>query len=384
MELWECAMETISSPITAQTADPNLEQLKRFWKDKKVFITGNTGFKGSWLTIWLQALGAIVTGYSTPPPTQPSLFKLAKVDTLAQYIEADIRDRTRLRKAIDEASPDIVFHLAAQPLVRDSYRLPVETYEVNVMGTVYLLEAIRQHNFHGGNIRAILNVTTDKCYHNNEWVWGYREEDRLGGYDPYSSSKACSELAASAYRNSFFHMNNGGVRAALATARAGNVIGGGDWASERLVPDCLRAFSGGESLSIRNPRAIRPWQHVLEPLNGYLMLARALFEQGDPYAEAWNFGPHDEDCREAEWIVRSLGDLWGGRTAYSMNDESDLHESSILKLDCSKANAKLGWQPRWNLHTALSAVVEWHKAYLAGDDMLQMCRRQILNFGGLS
>lgn len=279
-----------------------------FWQGKRVFLTGHTGFKGSWLSLWLNKMGAQVTGYALEPPTDPSLYQLARIDELVHSTIADIRDIDVLTETMRRALPDIVIHMAAQPLVRDSYKIPVETYAINVMGTVHLLEAVRQCP----TVRAVLNVTTDKCYENREWQWGYRENEHMGGYDPYSNSKGCSELVTSAYRNSYFNPGEFDTHSvSVATARAGNVIGGGDWANDRLICDCVRALLADEEIIIRNPKAIRPWQHVLEPLSGYLLLAQRLFEDGTQFGEAWNFGPVDTDARPVEWIVNRMCELWG-------------------------------------------------------------------------
>ncbi len=347
---------------------------KQFWKNKRVFITGHTGFKGSWLCLWLHRLGAVVSGYALQPPTDPSLFELCRVGTLVDSTIADVRDSEALAAALLKADPEIVIHMAAQPLVRDSYRVPVETYAVNVLGTVHLLEAVRKCR----SVKAVVNVTTDKCYENKEWVWGYREQEPLGGYDPYSSSKACSELVTAAYRSSYFNSNSSsepGV--ALATARAGNVIGGGDWAADRLVPDCVRAMLQGSPVRVRNPHAIRPWQHVLEPLSGYLLLAQKLFEDGPRFSEAWNFGPDDDDARPVEWIVKRLCDRWGGKASFTIDQGDHPHEAHYLKLDCSKAKTKLGWQPRWNLDRALEEVLDWTRCYRDGNDLATVCFDQI-------
>lgn len=351
---------------------------EEFWRGKKVFLTGHTGFKGSWLSLWLHALGAEVTGYALSPPTEPSLFELARVGDVVHSVIADVRDFGRLAAALAAARPEIVIHMAAQPLVRDSYKIPVETYAVNVMGTVNLLEAVR--NCPG--VRAVVNVTTDKCYENREWVWGYRENEPMGGYDPYSSSKGCSELVSAAYRNSFFnpaHYDRHGV--ALATARAGNVIGGGDWAGDRLIPDCIRALLAGEAVRIRNPHAIRPWQHVLEPLSGYLLLAQRLCEGGGSFASGWNFGPAEDDARPVEWIVRRMCAQWGGTAAYETDDGDHPHEAHYLKLDCSKARAELGWRPRWSLETAIDSIVAWTMAYREGRETGKVCLEQIAAYG---
>lgn len=345
-----------------------------FWKNKKVLITGHTGFMGSWLCLWLRALGAEVTGYSLDPPTEPSLFELCGLRGLVRSIIADVRDGARLAAVVREAAPEIVIHMAAQSLVRDSYRLPVETYAVNVMGTVNLLEAARVC----GGVRALVNVTTDKCYENKEWMWGYREIDSLGGFDPYASSKACSELATQAYVSSFFppgdHASHG---TAVATTRVGNIIGGGDWAADRLIPDCVRAILRKQAVGIRNPLAVRPWQHVLEPLSGYLLLARRLFESGPVFGGPWNFGPSDEDARTVEYVVRRLCSLWGDGAFFTSDPGPHPHETHHLKLDCSKARTVLGWRPRWDLDTAIGKVVAWTRVYQAGGDVRAACLAQI-------
>lgn len=348
-----------------------------FWRGKRVFVTGHTGFKGSWLSLWLQRLGVDLTGYALEPPTNPSLFNVANVESGMHSVIADIRDSAALTKAMQEAEPDIVIHMAAQPLVRYSYQTPVETYATNVMGTVHLFEAIRQTNC----VRAVVNVTSDKCYENKEWPWGYRENESMGGYDPYSNSKGCAELVTAAYRNSFFNPskhNEHGV--AIGSARAGNVIGGGDWAVDRLIPDILRAFEVGQAVNIRSPHAIRPWQHVLEPLSGYLTLAEKLFTDGPECGEGWNFGPADEDAKPVQWIVEQLATKWGDDAQWKLDNKPQPHEAHFLKLDCSKAKARLNWQPRWPLSTALANIVSWHKAWLDGSNMQFIALNQITQY----
>jgi CDP-glucose 4,6-dehydratase len=340
-----------------------------FWQGKRVFLTGHTGFKGGWLSLWLQRLGAQVQGYALAPEGAHNLFTEARVAEGMASTFGDIRDLAGLQAALGAFRPDIVIHMAAQPLVRLSYAQPVETYATNVMGTVHLLEAVRQT----AGVRAVVNVTTDKCYENREWAWGYREDEPMGGHDPYSNSKGCAELVSSAYRRSFFAA--GGP--ALATARAGNVIGGGDWATDRLVPDILRAFEKGEPVVIRNPHSTRPWQHVLEPLSGYLALAQRLWDEGAAFAEGWNLGPRDEDARPVQWIVERLVDQWGDGARWQLDGSQHPHEAHYLKLDISKARARLGWQPRWRLAEALDHIVTWHRAWLAGEDVRALCLRQI-------
>lgn len=345
-----------------------------FWRGKKIFLTGHTGFKGSWLTLWLQALGAKVTGYSLAPETDPNLFSLARVSDGIESVIGDIRNRDTLLNAVKAASPDIVIHMAAQPLVRESYARPVETYETNVLGTVHLLDAIRQVP----GVRSVVIVTTDKCYENREWDWGYRENEAMGGYDPYSSSKGCAELVTSAFRNSFFNPSTYAKHGvAVASARAGNVIGGGDWAADRLVPDIVRAIERGETVSVRNPHAIRPWQHVLEPLSGYLVLAEKLYCDGTHYSEAWNFGPNDSDAQPVQAIVERLTSQWGENARWALDGGEHPHEATFLKLDCSKARARLGWRPRWDLGQSLDNIVAWYKAAARQEDMHAVTLAQI-------
>ncbi len=347
---------------------------KEFWRGKRVFLTGHTGFKGSYASLWLSEWGADITGYALAPNTQPSLFDLARVHERVKSVIGDIRGREGLKKAMLEARPEIIIHMAAQPLVRESYINPVETYETNVMGTVNLLDAAR----HCEGLRAVVAVTTDKCYENKEWVWGYREDEPMGGRDPYSSSKGCCELVINAYRSSFFPPERYGEHGvAVASARAGNVIGGGDWAKDRLIPDFLSAMERGEEVRIRSPRAIRPWQYVLEPLSGYFALARALYERGHEFSGGWNFGPEDADAREVEWIVRRMCALWGGGAGYAIDKNPQPHEASYLKLDISKAKALLKWYPKWNLARALEVLTDWHKRYLQGEDVRALCLETI-------
>jgi CDP-glucose 4,6-dehydratase len=352
-----------------------------FWKGKHVFVTGHTGFKGAWICLWLQAMGAEVTGYALQPSTSLNLYELCGLSSSMNSIIGDIRDRPKLQQAIIAANPDIVIHMAAQPIVRESYQYPVETYEINVLGTVYLLESVRHAVQMGAKTKTIVNVTSDKSYENKEWQWGYRENDTLGGYDPYSNSKACSEMVTSAYRNSFFNpaaYHKHGV--GLATVRAGNVIGGGDWAMNRLIPDCLRALMKGETIRIRNAAAVRPWQHVLEPLSGYLLLAQRLYEDGPAYAQSWNFGPEDRDVRSVEWVVKELLSHWQGNYEITGRLEEQPHEANLLKLDCSKAKNELGWYPRWDLEKAIALIVEWMRGYLADENVREICLEQIKQY----
>lgn len=342
---------------------------RKFWQGKKVFITGHTGFKGSWLALWLSKLGAQVHGYALAPITSPNIFHLADIEA---YLEsstiADIRDSSALSQALRVSNAEIVFHLAAQPLVRYSYLHPVETFGVNVMGTVNLLEAVRQV----GTVHSVVNITTDKCYENKEWAWPYREDEPLGGHDPYSSSKACSELVTAAYRSSFLAQS----KVAVATARAGNVIGGGDWSPDRLIPDFLRASEMSQMLSIRSPNAIRPWQHVLEPLAGYLQLAEYLSIDAHRYAQAWNFGPADEDARNVAWIADYLKRALPG-TAWEHELTHQPHEAHFLKVDSSKARQELGWKPKWHLPQALDQVVSWHLAWKNKENLRDVSIQQI-------
>lgn len=352
-------------------------ELSAFYKDKRVFITGHTGFKGSWLCLLLRNMGADITGYALEPPTTPSLFEQANLENDIAHIIGDVRDLEHLTKAVSVVKPEIVIHMAAQPLVRESYKIPVETYAINVMGTVNLLEGVRQNP----GVKAVVNVTTDKCYENQEWHWGYRENEPMGGFDPYSNSKGCSELVTASYRSSYFSANaysEHGV--AIGTARAGNVIGGGDWAEDRLIPDFIRSIIQGEKVQIRSPYAIRPWQHVLEPLTGYLTLAKALYQHGPTFAEGWNFGPDDSDSQNVEWITKRICQLWGNGAKFEIDKKPQPHEANYLKLDCSKAKAELGWIPVWNIEQTLESIVEWTKAYLDKRDLNEVCTSQIEDY----
>jgi len=348
-----------------------------FWENKRVFLTGHTGFKGSWLSLLLNHLGAEVYGYSLNPPTNPSLYKLCRIDDFVRTTTGDIRDAQKLEFALDNACPDIVIHMAAQPLVRMSYLDPSYTFQVNIMGTINLFEAIRKIK----SVRCLINVTSDKCYENKEWLWPYRENEALGGYDPYASSKACSEIVTAAYRNSFFNTNDFQKhKLAIATARAGNVIGGGDWASDRLIPDFIRAILNKEKIVVRNPNAIRPWQHVLEPLTGYLLLAERLYLDGPAFAQAWNFGPNDDDAKTVKWIVESLCSKWGGGASFDIDSKIHPHEATYLKLDFSKAKSCLAWHPRWHLEKTLNSIIEFTHSYSLNKNIKNICLNQINEF----
>ena len=350
---------------------------QEFWRKKKVLITGHTGFKGSWLSLLLHNLGSEVYGYALEPPTTPSLFNEAGISELLSSNIGDIRDYSELSKFIKSVNPEIVIHMAAQSLVRESYKNPVDTYAINVMGTVNLLEAVKQTP----GIKAVVNVTTDKCYENREWYWGYRENEPLGGYDPYSNSKGCSELVTTAYRSSFFNSEEYSKHGVgLASARAGNVIGGGDWADDRLIPDFIRAITKGEEVKIRSPYAIRPWQHVLEPLSGYLMLSERLYTEGPKFAGAWNFGPDDKDVKNVEWIAERFFNIWGEGVNFTIDKNPHLHEANYLKLDCSKVKSELTWFPKWDIITSLESVVTWYKAYLNGSKVRNITEMQISDY----
>jgi len=349
------------------------DAVERFWSGRRVLVTGHTGFKGSWLSLWLVSEGAEVFGYSRRPETEFSLYEASKLGEDLDDRDGDVKDLPRLREAMRTARPEIVFHLAAQPLVGASYEDPVGTFETNVMGTVNVLEAIRGCM----SARAVIVVTTDKVYENREWLWSYRENERLGGKDPYSASKACAELAVRAYVESFFSDESS---PAIATARAGNIFGGGDGTRGRLVPDGLAALADGRPIELRNPQAVRPWQHVLAPLQGYMRLAERLYSEGKAYQEAWNFGPNDGDVRTVHQVAERLAGLWGSSFAPRPQTESTFKEARALRLDSSKARALLGWTPRWSLETALRKTVEWQKAYLGGSDARELCLRQIREY----
>lgn len=349
-----------------------------FWNGKRVLVTGHTGFKGSWLSLWLSSMGAKVTGFALEPPTVPSLFIQANIADRVQDIRGDVRDLATIKKAVVHCKPEIAIHMAAQPIVRESYIDPVGTYATNVMGTVNVLEALRTAE----SLRSIVVVTTDKCYENKEWVWGYREDDPMGGYDPYSNSKGCAELVVSSYRRSFFNPLDHGKKhtVALASARAGNVIGGGDYAKDRLIPDIIRSLQAKEKILIRSPYAIRPWQHVLEPLSGYLLLAQKLYVEGCVFGESWNFGPNDTDAKPVEWIVKYLCDIIPENKGYEVDKNPQPHEAGYLKLDISKVKSRLGWQPKWNLDKTLALIMEWYNRTNSGETNVDVCNDHIRLF----
>jgi len=354
---------------------------RSFWLGRRVFVTGHTGFKGSWLLLWLNALEANVTGYALDPPTEPSLFEQAMLAGSIRSIRADIRDFQRLRKEIAECCPDVVIHMAAQSVVRRGYEEPIETYSSNVMGTVHVLETLRQLK----RPCVVVNVTSDKCYSNREWVWGYREDEPMGGRDPYSNSKGCAELVTMAYRESYFPpalLDQHGI--ALASARAGNAIGGGDWTRNQLIPDLIRAFLEGRPCAIRSPSAIRPWQFVLEPLRGYLMLAERLAENASRFACGWNFGPAESDAKPVSWIADELARSWGNNASWDRDAQAHPEEAHFLKLDASKASSYLGWRPLLPLHQALGWIIEWYRAFQAGADVRFLTRTQIERYEALS
>ncbi len=350
------------------------------WRGKRVFLTGHTGFKGGWLALWLASKGAVVRGYSLDPHTTPNLFAEARIAELVDDVRGDIRNSATLDRALLDFAPDVVFHMAAQPLVRLSYQDPIGTYETNVLGTARVLDAVRR----AASVRAVVSITTDKCYENKEWLWGYRETDPLGGYDPYSSSKACAEIVSAAYRQSYFPAGNVGKGGcAIATARAGNVIGGGDWSTDRLIPDLVRGFLEGKPALIRRPAAIRPWQHVLEPLQGYLLLAEKLLAGDAACATAFNFGPSNDDARTVGWIVEKMVGFWGEGARWVLDPEPGVHEAGYLKLDASRARTELGWQPRLRLEQALQWLVAWYKAQAGQADMQQFTLQQIQEYEAL-
>lgn len=376
MEFRSCALE-------------GLVMNPHFWKNKNILITGHTGFKGSWLSIWLKTLGANITGYSLPPPTNPSLFELAKVFENMNSIEGDVRNLDDVMAAFKKNSPEILIHMAAQPLVVKSYEDPYNTYTTNMLGTLNILEAVR----HSESIKTVIIVTSDKCYQNKEWIWGYREHDNLGGIDPYSNSKACAELIASAYRSSFFQKSDPSSKnISVATVRAGNVVGGGDWAEYRLIPDIMSSIITDNLITIRNPESIRPWQFVLEPLDGYLTLAEQLYSNqnnyadsnGNEYAASWNFGPNESDAQTVGWIVKKLRALWGSEVNWKVLPKSHPYESKYLKLDCSKALQKLQWKPKLNLNTTLEWVIEWYRGYCNNINLKELTEKQIKKYQNLN
>jgi CDP-glucose 4,6-dehydratase len=366
-----------------RSALANMDVNPGFWRDRRVLLTGHTGFKGAWLALWLQSLGASVTGFALDAPTQPSLYDVARVREGMTSVHGDIRDHGRVAEAVAAADPEVVIHMAAQSLVRRSFAQPQVTYATNVMGTVNVLDAVR---LHGLGVRAIVNVTSDKCYENREWEWGYREEEPMGGHDPYSSSKGCAELVTAAFRRSFFAVDapdrgaSGRHGACLASARAGNVIGGGDWGEDRLLPDLMRAALSEQSARIRNPNSIRPWQHVLNPLCGYLVLAQALWDAPE-HASGWNFGPPEEDARPVGAIVERVQELWPGELRWSVDDGPHPHEARYLKLDSSRARARLGWRPLLGLDDALESTVDWYGKLREGADMRAVTLGQIESLG---
>jgi CDP-glucose 4,6-dehydratase len=354
-----------------------LEKMVNAWRGRRVFLTGHTGFKGGWLALWLARLGAEVRGYALDPVTEPNLFQAAEVGNMLDDVRGDLLDRPRLEASLQEFGPEVVFHLAAQPLVRRSYVDPLRTYATNVMGTAHVLEAVRETS----SVRAVVCITTDKCYENREWVWPYRETDALGGHDPYSSSKACAEIVSAAYRSSFLSVDRPGEhRVALATARAGNVIGGGDWSEDRLIPDLIRGFQTRTSVLIRNPRAVRPWQHVLEPLQGYILLAERLLSGDARFASAFNFGPGEDGAWSVERIADRMVVLWGEGASWVQGTEPGVHEAGMLRLDASKARAELGWKPRLGMEEALDWTVRWYRAWNDRAEMQGETLRQIVDY----
>jgi CDP-glucose 4,6-dehydratase len=365
-----------ASPQGSVAIDP------AFWRDRRVLLTGHTGFKGAWLALWLQSLGARVTGFSADRATGPSLYELARVGEGMDSVAGDVRDSDAVSAALIASAPELLIHMAAQSLVRRAFVQPRETYQINVMGTVNLLDAVR---LHGDGVRAVVIVSSDKCYENREWEWGYREHEPMGGHDPYSSSKGCAELVTDAYRRSFFSPRSPGGKevahhgARLASVRAGNVIGGGDWGEDRLIPDVMRALLAGGRVRVRNPNSVRPWQHVLNPLSGYLLLAQALWDSGE-HACGWNFGPPDEDARTVGWIVERIGALWPGELRWVLDDGPHPHEARYLKLDSSRARTRLGWSPAFGLDLALKSIVDWYRELQAGADMRAVTLAQVKTF----
>ncbi len=349
---------------------------KRFWKNRRVLVTGQTGFKGGWLCKRLHLLGTRVCGYALPSQTEPNFFDAVSLGSDITSVTGNVTDRRNLENVFTDFEPEIVFHLAAQALVRRSYREPVETYRTNVLGTVMVLECAR----HTPSVQALVNVTSDKCYENSEIMWGYRESDPMGGHDPYSSSKGCSELVTTAYRKSFTRKTDGTITMGIASARAGNVFGGGDWAEDRLIPDFMRSVSDGGELYIRNPGAVRPWQHVLEPVSGYMLLAQQLYHAPETFEGGWNFGPSDLEARTVGWIAERLVSLWGEGASFRKDPGPHPHEAYMLKLDCTKAHTLLSWRPRLPLETGLEWTVSWHKEFLAGADMRSLTEKQINDF----
>ncbi len=354
----------------------NLAMNRDFWGGKKVLITGHTGFKGSWLSLWLQSLDAHVLGYSLPPPTKPSMFDIANVADGMTCITGDIRDLEHFKAVIAKHQPEIIIHMAAQPLIRYSYENPIETYTTNVMGTMNILETVRQ----SGCVSVVVCITSDKCYENKEWLWGYRENERMGGRDPYSSSKGCAELIIAAYRSSYFSMDHHHHGVSVASTRAGNVIGGGDWAKDRLIPDIMKAFIENRPVVIRNPKSIRPWQFVLEPLSGYLILAEKLWERGPEFAQSWNFGPNIDEIRPVSWLVDYLTKLWSESACWELDSAQHPHEDNYLKLDCTKAKSLLGWSPKLSLATTLEWIVEWFSGYQQNKNMRHLSESQIARY----
>lgn len=373
-------MEQRNGPVEDMVNRGAASSDNNVWNGKRVFLTGHTGFKGGWMALWLVSKGATVRGYSLDPYTSPSLFETAKIGSLVEDLRGDIRDGEHLDRAMTQFAPEVVFHMAAQPLVRYSYVDPIGTFETNVIGTARVLDAVRRTP----SVRAVVSVTTDKCYENKEWVWGYRETDPLGGYDPYSSSKACAEIVSAAYRQSYFPIEKLSEHGcAIATARAGNVIGGGDWSTDRLIPDLIRGFVEGKPAVIRRPAAIRPWQHVLEPLRGYLLLAEKLLTGGPRYATAFNFGPSEDDAQPVSWIVEKMVKFWADGATWMLDPEPGVHEAGYLKLDASRARMELEWRPKLQLETALAWLVEWYRAQAYGADAQRLTLKQIADYDQL-